>query len=362
LRPTEWQTILAKLRRAGLLALEDPHNPGKLDTHPLIREYFGERLRSQQTNAWKECNRRLYHYYRTIAPLLADSFRDMEPLFLAVICGCNAGLFREALHEVYIPRIQRGNASFAAKVLGAAGPLLSVLVHFFDHGRWGSWAETAVKGQSLTPEDQPFILMQAGLYLMATRGQGSPEARICYERAEPLCCSLNRPRLLFLALRGQFHYSLNADKVRAALQIAERLYSLAQEQDDPALMIGAYRALAATLYYLGDFESGRNYAMRGLDIWRSGNAQSYAEDYLNPTVSCLCYEAMSEWHLGEMASSQANMDEAIALAKELNDMNALALALIWAAALACYERNRAEVDRLTSDLIDSPRVIIFRIL
>jgi hypothetical protein len=43
----------------------------------------------------------------------------MEPLFLAVICGCNAGLLREALHEVYIPRIQRGNVYFAAKVLGA---------------------------------------------------------------------------------------------------------------------------------------------------------------------------------------------------------------------------------------------------
>ena len=33
LRPTEWQTILAKLRRARLLAREDPHNPGQLDTH-----------------------------------------------------------------------------------------------------------------------------------------------------------------------------------------------------------------------------------------------------------------------------------------------------------------------------------------
>jgi hypothetical protein len=42
LRPTEWQTILAKLRRARLLAREDPHNPGHVDTHPLVREYFGE--------------------------------------------------------------------------------------------------------------------------------------------------------------------------------------------------------------------------------------------------------------------------------------------------------------------------------
>jgi hypothetical protein len=31
----------------------------------------------------------------------------MEPLLLAVICACNAGLFRAALHEVYLPRIQR---------------------------------------------------------------------------------------------------------------------------------------------------------------------------------------------------------------------------------------------------------------
>jgi serine/threonine protein kinase len=163
LSPTGWRTILAKLRRARLLAAEDPHHPGHLDTHPLVREYFGEQLRSQQTDAWKECNRRLFHYYRTLAPQLPNSFREMEPLFLAVICGCNAGLYREALHEVYLPRIQRGNVSFAAKVLGARGALLSVLAHFFEQGRWGSPAQVSVKAQSLTAEDQLFVLMQGAI-------------------------------------------------------------------------------------------------------------------------------------------------------------------------------------------------------
>jgi hypothetical protein len=137
LRPTEWRTILAKLRRAKLLAGEDPNNPGHLDTHPLVREYFGEQLRIQWADAWKECNRRLFGYYRALAPQLPDSFREMEPLFLAVICGCNAGLYREALHEVYISRIQRGDALFAANVLGARGPLLSVLAHFFEQDAGG---------------------------------------------------------------------------------------------------------------------------------------------------------------------------------------------------------------------------------
>ena len=193
LSPSEWRTILTKLRRARLLAREDRHNPGHLDAHPLVREYFGEQLRSQWTDAWKKSNRRLYHYYRTLAPELPDSFSEMEPLFLAVICGCKAGLFREALHQVYIPRIQRGDAFFAANVLGAGGALLSVLDHFFEHGRWGSPVKTVAYGQNLTAEDQLFILTQAGLYLTAARGFAAPEARICYGRAQPLCQSLDRP-------------------------------------------------------------------------------------------------------------------------------------------------------------------------
>jgi predicted ATPase len=59
---------------------------------------------------------------------------------------------------------------------------------------------------------------------------------------------------------------------------------------------------------------------------------------------------MSEWHLGEIASSQANMDEAVSLAKELKDMHALACALHFAAFLAHYERNPTKVERLASEV------------
>jgi len=351
LSPTELRTVLARLRRARLLAGEDPHNPGQLDTHPLVREYFGEQLRSQQTNAWKECNRRLYVYYRTLAPQLPSSFREMEPLFSAVICGCNAGLFREALHEVYIRRIQRGDTYFAAKVLGATGPLLTVLVHFFEHRRWGSLVETAVEGQSLTAEDRLFILLQAAAYLTA-REVGSPEARICYVRAEPLCHSLGRPLLLHVALIGQWRYSLHRDKLTVAMQIAERIYSLAQEQDDATVMIWACNCFAATLYFLGDFEGSRQNAMRGIGIWRSGDVRSRPEDVDTPVVSCLGYKAFTDWHLGEIASCQVTITEAISLSKELNDENALAIALNNAAVLASNERNPAAVDRWASDLIE----------
>jgi hypothetical protein len=94
----------------------------------------------------------------------------MEALFLAAICGCNAGFLREVLHKIYIPRIHRENASFAGNVLGSQRGVTLGFGHFFEHGRWDLPVESGVEGQSLNAEDQLFILRQAGLYLTATRG------------------------------------------------------------------------------------------------------------------------------------------------------------------------------------------------
>ncbi|MBV9998325.1 MAG: protein kinase [Verrucomicrobia bacterium] len=352
LSPTEWRSVLARLRRARLLAEEDPQQPGQSDAHPLVREYFGEQLRSEQTPAWQEANRRLYEYYRALAPPRPDSFRDMEPLFLAVIFACRAGLLRDALHEVYLPRIQRGNASFAAKALGVRGALVSALAHFFENGRWGALRQTGVEGQSLTAEDQLFIFIQAALYLSATRGLGAPESRICYERAEALSHVLNRPLTSFSALIGQWRYSLMTDKLTATMQIARRVHALAQELNDPVFMIGAYQSLAATLYYMGDFEFARNHARRGIELWSRGGISSPVEEVDLPAVNCLCLEALSDWHLGEMAACQTTMAEAISLAKSLKDTHALAAALFHAGCLGQFEHNPAAVEGVASDLIE----------
>ena len=83
LSPTEWRTILARLRRARLLAGEDPHNPGYVDTHPLVREYYGEQLRGQRSDAWKECNKRLFNYYRDACAAAAGKFCGDGATFLS---------------------------------------------------------------------------------------------------------------------------------------------------------------------------------------------------------------------------------------------------------------------------------------
>jgi hypothetical protein len=175
----------------------------------------------------------------------------MEPLFLAAICGCNAGLlFREVLHEIYIPRIQRGKATLRLTFLKRVERCCRFLIIFFENGRWSSLVQPSLEGQDLNAEDQSFVLVEAGTYLTATRGFSAQEARICYQRVESLCHSLNHPLLLFTALMGQWRYSLVTDKVTATMRIAKRVHSLAQEQNDsrlrrfgsPALLFGRFRS------------------------------------------------------------------------------------------------------------------------
>src|SRR5271165_3021691 len=158
--------------------------------------------------------------------------------------------------------------------------------------------------------------------------------------------------LRILALRGLWRYSLVTDKLSATMKIAKRVYSLAQGQNDSTLMIGAYRALAVTFYYLGDFESARQNAIAGVQILRSGGVESPVEEVTAPAVSCLSFEALCQWHFGEIVSCHAAMAEAISLAKELNDMQALTITLWHAGILAHFEGDPAKVQRFASDAIE----------
>jgi hypothetical protein len=120
------------------------------------------------------------------------------------------------------------------------------------------------------------------------------------------------------------------------MKFAERVYSLTQKQKNPALTMGGYVDLVVTHYFLGEFETGRQYTTRGLQILQSGGVQTPVEEVDVPAVSILSFEAIFQWHLGEIISCHTTMPQAISLAKELNDMHGLAVALRHAVSLAYY--------------------------
>ena len=97
-----------RLREARLLAPVDPSDPEALDAHPLVREWFGERLRRTSEAAWKAAHGRIYEHMRETTregekPRLAN----LAPLYQAIAHGCRAGRYQEALDKLFKDRIRR---------------------------------------------------------------------------------------------------------------------------------------------------------------------------------------------------------------------------------------------------------------
>ncbi len=133
---------------------------GSLDAHPLLREYFGQRLRELQPEAWRAAHRRLYEHLCATTKDKADAtLEDLEPLYQAVAHGCHAGLQQEAC-DVYYARIGRRTEFYTTQKLGAFGSDLVAVACFFE----APWSRVS---PALTEADHAWLLNQAAIRLRA---------------------------------------------------------------------------------------------------------------------------------------------------------------------------------------------------
>jgi hypothetical protein len=132
LTQSAWNEAVTALRDVRLLAESDMEEAERLDAHPLVREYFGEQLRQEQPDAWREGHRRLYEHLKGKAKPLPDTIEEMAPLYAAVVHGCLAGRNQAAHDDVLWKRIQREGEYFSTNKLGAFGSEVAVVSAFFD--------------------------------------------------------------------------------------------------------------------------------------------------------------------------------------------------------------------------------------
>nr|VFJ44335.1 MAG: SEFIR domain-containing protein [Candidatus Kentron sp. FW] len=154
----DWNQALFSLRDLDLVSGQ---SFGQLDAHPLVRAYFTERLRG--TPAWIEGHTRLYRHFTETTPYRPDTLEDLQPLYQAVLHGCQAGLHQEICNHVYIDRILRGTGSdgfYSAKKLGAIGADLGAIACFFDR----PWQELSA---NLSPAARSWLFNESTINLRA---------------------------------------------------------------------------------------------------------------------------------------------------------------------------------------------------
>ncbi|WP_438022678.1 SIR2 family protein [Sorangium sp. So ce233] len=238
-----WYKALARLRRLGLLApAADPDQDGTLDSHPLVREHFGEQLRQEQPEAWREGHRRLYEHLKSTAKPLPGTIEEMVPLYAAVVHGCKAGKHKEAF-AVYIQRIQRMNEWFSVRKLGAFGSDIAVLSAFFDP----PW-ERLAPGLS-EPDEQAHVSATAGFALQAV-GRLSEAAELM---AMGLKSNLDRGDWVNVAAQSvnlSHLFAIRGD-LGQALEHARTAFAFAYRSGSSHILVLSTTTVAAALHQMG---------------------------------------------------------------------------------------------------------------
>jgi|SRR5579883_3226216 len=247
----DWATVISFLTDFGLveiLASADGHGYA-IDCHPLIRQYFSERLLAEHPEAWRAGNRRLYEHLAATTEYRPETIDGLQPLYQAAMHGCRAGLGQAALETIYKDRILRGvtrDGWYSTLKLGALSENLACQANFFT-SPWGS-----VDGA--LPEDSRVMLYAQTANLLRASGRLN-EALEPNEAALAICVARENWRDAARRSGNLAHLLGDLGQLHAALLEGERSLAYAARSDDLFERLTASARHADVLHQAGQFPS-----------------------------------------------------------------------------------------------------------
>jgi predicted ATPase len=173
-----------------------------------------------------------------------------------------------------------------------------------------------------------------GMPLQATRGFAAPEVGHVYARARELCRQVGETPQLFPVLWGLWWFYEVRGEIQTARELAEQLLTLAQRQQDPALLLQAHRAIGQTSFWPGELVLARAHLEQGIALYDPQQHRSLAFRYgQDPGVEHRNFASHVLWYLGYPDQALERIQEALSLGREVSHPFSLAFVLHWAAAL-----------------------------
>jgi predicted ATPase len=184
------------------------------------------------------------------------------------------------------------------------------------------------------------LLLTLGAPLQATTSFASPEVKAAYTRARELCQQVGETRQFFPVLFGLRTVHHVGGEFLVAHELGEQLLSLAQQEQGPALLIEAYRALGSALFHLGELGAAQEHLEQTRTLYDAQRHHSHFVYGMEPGVFGLSYTAVVLWYLGYPDQALQKSKAARTLAQEQSYPYSLATARIFAAMLHQLRRER----------------------
>jgi predicted ATPase/class 3 adenylate cyclase len=173
--------------------------------------------------------------------------------------------------------------------------------------------------------------------LMAIKGY-TAEVEQMHARALELLEGRELPQLFPVLRSLASFYNFRAEHDKGA-QVGREILRLAEQQNDPGMLVDGHLVLGANLAFLNDLHAGLAHLDQAIGYFRSAPAPSRRFRLgNNPGVACFTTSAFILWMLGYPDRALQRASDAVALATELEHPFTLAYALFHCGFLHLWRR------------------------
>ncbi len=183
-----------------------------------------------------------------------------------------------------------------------------------------------------------------GVAFKVTKGRLAPEVGAAFARARELSEQVGSDSQLFMVLWNLWLSAEGRADWHTAREYAEEFTSLAEQADDPALLLQALHAQWTMSLYSAEFSLAYDYTERGMALYNPQQHHTLAFRYggHDPGVCCLISAAEALWLLGWPDQALKRSQEALNLAEELSHPYSLAFTLTFASQIRLFRREPRE--------------------
>jgi class 3 adenylate cyclase/predicted ATPase len=187
--------------------------------------------------------------------------------------------------------------------------------------------------------DMQLMLGQA---LRVTKGDGVLEVGHAFARARELCRQVGDTPQLLRVLGGLVAFYQRRGEIQTARELVEQRLTLAQDQQDPVFLIGVHVDMGLLLFFLGELASAQAHLAQAIALCAPQEDHALALRYSpDPMVLCLGFVALTLSVLGYPDQALTRSHEMLTRAQAASHTFTLARALHLAAVLHRFQREGA---------------------
>ena len=166
-----------------------------------------------------------------------------------------------------------------------------------------------------------------GVSLMAIKGVAFLEGKEVIEGGRELLRTQRPSSDLFLIVWSLAMYNQFLGELRAALELSDQVAQLADELNDPPLIMESHRLKGAVLFALGRWRESLVHMQKASALYAMHQNHAYTRFIsLDCGVIAECFAARALWSLGDTEAATESMERGMALARGLGNPQTLVVA------------------------------------